>query len=105
MILDDFCLLPAWFCCVIIHVRNLESHMHIADRCAPRKISDGAEKPYFAGAAISLSEILPQIPADRVKSSNFSISSRSVLRSTQTPGASFSGDKAAGAWSWPLTSN
>jgi hypothetical protein len=37
MIYDDFCLLPAWFCYVIIHVRNLESHMHIADRCAPWK--------------------------------------------------------------------
>jgi hypothetical protein len=43
MILDDFCLLPALFCYVIINVRNLESSMHIADRCAPRKIADGAE--------------------------------------------------------------
>jgi hypothetical protein len=43
MILDDFCLLPAKFCYVIINARNLESHMHIADRCVPRKIADGAE--------------------------------------------------------------
>jgi hypothetical protein len=43
MILDGFCLLPAWFSYVIIHVRNLESHMHIADRCAPWKIADCAE--------------------------------------------------------------
>jgi hypothetical protein len=43
MILDDFFLLPALFCYVIIHVRNLENHMHIADRCASWKISDGAE--------------------------------------------------------------
>jgi hypothetical protein len=51
MILDDFCLLPALFSYVIINVRNLESHMHIADRSAPRKISEGAENL-----------ILPQIP-------------------------------------------
>jgi hypothetical protein len=44
MILDDFCLLPACFCYEIINVRNLESHMHIADRCAPRKRANGAEK-------------------------------------------------------------
>jgi hypothetical protein len=45
MILDDFCLLPALFCYVIINVRNLESHMHIANRYAPRKIANGAENP------------------------------------------------------------
>jgi hypothetical protein len=28
MILYDFCLLHAWFCYVIVNVRNLESHMH-----------------------------------------------------------------------------
>jgi hypothetical protein len=43
MILDDFCLLPAWLCYVIMNVRNLESHMHIADRCAPRKGANGGE--------------------------------------------------------------
>jgi hypothetical protein len=43
MILVDFCLLLALFCYVIINVRNLESHMHIADRCAPREIASGAE--------------------------------------------------------------
>jgi hypothetical protein len=32
MTLDDF-----------LNVRNLESYMHIADRCAPQKIADGAE--------------------------------------------------------------
>jgi hypothetical protein len=37
MILDDFCLLPAWFCYVIINVRHMKSLMHIANRCAPRK--------------------------------------------------------------------
>jgi hypothetical protein len=41
--LDDFCLLPARFSYVIINVRNLESYMHIADRCEPRKTADGAE--------------------------------------------------------------
>jgi hypothetical protein len=45
MVVDDFCLLPVWFCYVIINVRNLESLMHIANRCGPRKIANGAEKP------------------------------------------------------------
>jgi hypothetical protein len=45
MILDDFCLLPAWFCYVSINIRNLESLMHIANRCAPRKIASGTENP------------------------------------------------------------
>jgi hypothetical protein len=43
MILDDFCLLPASFCCVIVNVRNLESHMQIADRRAPREFANCAE--------------------------------------------------------------
>jgi hypothetical protein len=62
MISDDFCLLPALFCYVVIIVRYLESHMHIVDRCAPRKIADGAENLTFTGAAISISGILSQIP-------------------------------------------
>jgi hypothetical protein len=45
MNLDDFCLLPARFCYLIINIRNLESHMHIANRYAPRKIANGAENP------------------------------------------------------------
>jgi hypothetical protein len=45
MILDDFCLLPALFCYVIINVRNFESFMHIANRCALPKIANGAENP------------------------------------------------------------
>jgi hypothetical protein len=36
MILDDFCLLPAWFCYVTINVRYMKSLMHIANRCVPR---------------------------------------------------------------------
>jgi hypothetical protein len=43
MILYDFCLLPAWFCYVIVNVRNLESHVNIVDRCAPRETANGAE--------------------------------------------------------------
>jgi hypothetical protein len=43
MILDDFCLLPAWFCHVIINVRHMKSLMHISNRCALRKIANGAE--------------------------------------------------------------
>jgi hypothetical protein len=43
MIFYDFCLLLACFHYEIINVWNLESHMHIADRCAPRKSTNGAE--------------------------------------------------------------
>jgi hypothetical protein len=43
MILDDFCLLPTWFYYVIINVRHMKSLMHIANRCALRKIANGAE--------------------------------------------------------------
>jgi hypothetical protein len=43
MILDDFCLLPAWFCYVIINVRYMKSLMHIVNRCVPQKIANGAE--------------------------------------------------------------
>jgi hypothetical protein len=43
MILDDFCLLPAWFCHVIIDLQNLESHMHTVDRCTPLKIDNSVE--------------------------------------------------------------
>jgi hypothetical protein len=42
MILDDVCLLPARFCYAIINVRNLESLMHIANLCEPRKIANVA---------------------------------------------------------------
>jgi hypothetical protein len=42
MILDDFCLLPAWFCYAIINVRYMKSLIHIANRCARRKIANGA---------------------------------------------------------------
>jgi hypothetical protein len=47
MILDDFYLLPAWFCYVIIHVRNLKSLMHISNPCEPRKFANGTENPVF----------------------------------------------------------
>jgi riboflavin transporter FmnP len=45
VILDGFCLLPAWFCYVIIDVQNLESLMHITKRYTPWKIASGAESP------------------------------------------------------------
>jgi hypothetical protein len=45
MILDDFCLLPAWPGYVIINVQNLEILMHIANQCAPRKIANAMENP------------------------------------------------------------
>jgi hypothetical protein len=45
MILDDICLLPAWFCYVIINVQNLENLVHIVNWYVPWKIANGAEKP------------------------------------------------------------
>jgi hypothetical protein len=43
MILDDFCLLPAWFCYVIIrvYVWHMKSLTHISNRWALRKIANG----------------------------------------------------------------
>jgi hypothetical protein len=41
--LYDFCFLPAQFCFIIVHIWKVESHVQIADRCAPWKISNGAE--------------------------------------------------------------
>jgi hypothetical protein len=35
--------------------------MHIADLCAPRKICRWCGEPYFTGAEISISVILPQM--------------------------------------------
>jgi hypothetical protein len=43
MILDDFCLLPAWFCYVIINVWHMKRFVHISNLCAFRKIASGAE--------------------------------------------------------------
>jgi hypothetical protein len=43
MILYDFCLLPAQFYYRIVYRRKVEIHLQIADRCAPGKISNGAE--------------------------------------------------------------
>jgi hypothetical protein len=43
MILYDLCLLPAQFYYIIIHLRKVESRVQNADRCAPWKISSGAE--------------------------------------------------------------
>jgi hypothetical protein len=47
MILYDLCLLPAHFCFIIVHMRKVESRVQIADRCAPWKISSGAESLVF----------------------------------------------------------
>jgi hypothetical protein len=43
MILNDFWLLPALFCYLIINVRNLESHMHITNQYAPQETANSAE--------------------------------------------------------------
>jgi hypothetical protein len=47
MILYDFCFLPAYFFCIIVYVRKVESCMQIADRFAPCKISSDAENLAF----------------------------------------------------------
>jgi hypothetical protein len=59
MILDDFCLLHARFCYEIVKW-NLESHMHIANRCELRKISNGAENLILQ--ALQFHGFLQQIP-------------------------------------------
>jgi hypothetical protein len=43
MIVNDFCLSSAQLCYVIINVWNLESYMHISNRCVLWKIASGAE--------------------------------------------------------------
>jgi hypothetical protein len=43
VILYDFCLLPAQFSYIIIYTWKVESRVQIADRCAPRIISNGGE--------------------------------------------------------------
>jgi hypothetical protein len=42
-ILCDFWLFPAQCFYLIVYIRKVESHAQIADRCAPWKISNGAE--------------------------------------------------------------
>jgi hypothetical protein len=39
----DFYLFPAQFCYIIIYIWKVRSCVHIADRCAPWKISSGAQ--------------------------------------------------------------
>jgi hypothetical protein len=43
MILYDFCLSLAQLCYIIVYIWKAESHVQIADLCAPWKISSGAE--------------------------------------------------------------
>jgi hypothetical protein len=43
MILYLLCLLPVQFCYIIVYIRKIESHVQIADGCAPWKVSSDAE--------------------------------------------------------------
>jgi len=43
MILYDFRLFPTCFRYEIINIRNLESHVHVMGRCAPRETTDDLE--------------------------------------------------------------
>jgi hypothetical protein len=43
MILYDFCLSPAQFCYIIVHIQKVESSVQIVDRCIPWKIYNGAQ--------------------------------------------------------------
>jgi hypothetical protein len=43
MLLYDFCLLSVHICYIIVYILKAESCVQIADRCAPWKISNGAE--------------------------------------------------------------
>jgi hypothetical protein len=62
MIFDGLCLLPAWFRYAIINVRNLESLMHNANRCAPRKIANGAENPILQALQFQLVRFCSKFP-------------------------------------------
>jgi hypothetical protein len=61
MILNYFCLLPAQFCDKVKTIQNFESHMQIADRCAPYRIANSAEN-LACRRWISKDRCLPQIP-------------------------------------------
>jgi hypothetical protein len=61
MILYDFCLLPAQFCYIIVYTGKVESCVQIADRCAPWKISNGAEN-LILQIAVLRGRCLPLIP-------------------------------------------
>jgi hypothetical protein len=43
MIVYDLCMLPARFRYIIAYIWKVESHVQIADQCAPWKISNGSE--------------------------------------------------------------
>jgi hypothetical protein len=43
MIVNDFCLSSVQLCYVVVNVWNLESHIHVTGRCAPREIANGEE--------------------------------------------------------------
>jgi hypothetical protein len=43
MILYDFSLLPVQCCYIIVYIWKVESRVQFADRCAPWKISNGAD--------------------------------------------------------------
>jgi hypothetical protein len=52
MIPCDFCLFPAQFCYTIIYICKVKSCVHIADWCAPWKISSGAQNIGFKALQI-----------------------------------------------------
>jgi hypothetical protein len=47
IILYGYCLLPTQFVCNTLDTRKVESRVHMADRCATRKMSSGAENQVF----------------------------------------------------------
>jgi hypothetical protein len=59
MILDDFSLLPAWFCYLIINVRYMKSLMHIAMRFGKLPM---VRRTLFCSLCNFIGNILPQIP-------------------------------------------
>jgi hypothetical protein len=66
MILNDFCLLPAQFCYIIIYIWEFESHVQIVDQCAPWKI---CEEPCYVVSAILIGRCVLLVPRqDKQKS-------------------------------------
>jgi hypothetical protein len=58
VVLYEFCLLPGWFCYIIINVWYTECLMQFTDRCPPWKIVSGAENIVLQALILNISPFL-----------------------------------------------